>query len=125
GTNIAGSSFLIQIDGITGHVSTSSEAAFISSGTTVNFNNVNVTIDPGNFTGQYFVPPGSNVPLTGPRTMVLVPTLVYALDNGSTIAGSSFQFTVDGAGNVSPSSAAAVGVGHVLRLENVVVSVDP
>jgi len=60
---------------------------------------------------------------------VLVPGLSYALDNGTEAASaessSDFVFSLDAAGMVSTSSAAATGSGNTLTLNAVPVQINP
>jgi len=57
--------------------------------------------------------------------VVLVPGLEYSLDTGAAIGGSAFSFAVDGAGQVSTTSPAALGSGTTLALNNVSVTINP
>ncbi len=123
GAEVGGSAFYFQIDAA-GRVSTASPAA-VGSGSTLTFNNVSVAINPSLYTGRYFVTAFSPTAFTGPRTVVLVPGLVYGVDNGSFVGPSAFYFTVSGSGQVTTTSPAAVGTGNTLTFFNVAVHVDP
>lgn len=81
-----------------------------------------VTIDPGQYTGRYYIPGVTGCCLTGVQNVPLAAG-TYALDNSSTIGGSSFQFTVDAAGNVSVDSPAAVASGSTLTLQNATIAI--
>jgi FIMAH domain-containing protein len=123
GTEVGGSEFLFTVDA-SGQVSTTSPSA-TTSGSTLTFKNTSVTIDPAKYTGLYF--PSSHAPtaFTGMQTLVLVPGLVYGIDNGSEVGGSGFPFSVDLTGSVSSTSTSATGSGSTLTFANVLVWTDP
>jgi hypothetical protein len=86
-----------------------------------------ITIDPGAYTGRYFIViDGTWKQYTG-RTVVELSVNRHCIDTGAFAGPSGFCFTVDAAGqvtSVSPSAAAA-GVGSTLRFANVSITIDP
>lgn len=124
GSEVAGSSFLFTVTG--GAVTNISPAAAAASGSAIYFNTVTVAINPASYTGLYYLT--SNLQyqyFTGPQTLQLIANLVYGVDNYSSVGGSAFYFSVDGAGNVATTSQAATASGTTLTFLNVLVQVDP
>lgn len=111
--------------------------AAVGLGTTLAFNNATVTFNPTLYTGRYFIASHGFTELFGPQTVVLVPDLVYYVDNGSFIAtataASDFLFLVDPAGQIAGvfdaitdgSTVAAVGSANTVTFSNVLLNVDP
>ncbi|MBI5367686.1 MAG: hypothetical protein HZA54_11665 [Planctomycetes bacterium] len=117
-------------------------AAATASGSVLTFNNATIAIDPGLYAGRHSLPNegGSS---KGPRTVTLVPDLLYVLSvnygwtipaaGGYPAAAGYFHFVVNAAGQVAhvlnalsdTPSAAAVGDGATLRFNNVDIIVDP
>lgn len=125
GTSVGGSGFQIDVDG-SGNVTSLNTDAAVGAGNTLTFNNTDVQVDPLSYLGRYFLTPFAFTPFFGSNTFTLIPGLTYAIDNGTVVGGSSFQFAVDGAGNVtSLNTDAAVGAGTTLTFNNTNVVVDP
>jgi hypothetical protein len=119
---LGASDFTFSVDALGNVVSTSPSASV--SGSTLSLNTVPVQINPGAFSARYYISPFYPTPFTGAITVMLMPGLLYTLDDGAEIGTSAFAFLVDAAGNVSTESAAASGSGSVLTLNNVVVHLD-
>ncbi len=111
GTGVGGSAFLLTV-AADGTLSVSNPDAADVIGSTVQFRNVTITVQPGAYAGQHRISSYSTVASSGVVSRVLIPALRYCLDNGASIAGSSFCFLVDAGGSVtSQSAASAEGVG--------------
>src|SRR5258706_2679678 len=82
-----------------------------------------VTIAPGSYTGRYSIADvtGSQ---TGPASVALAAG-TYAIDDGTSIGGSAFNFAVDGSGNASCATPAAVCSGSTLTFNTVTVTINP
>src|SRR5207247_377740 len=93
GTGLGGSNFSFTVDD-NGLVNTTTRTA-TGAGSTLSFTNVAVTFEPGAYTGTYTISSYNTTPLTGRQTVVLPVGLDYSIDNGSTIAGSSFLIHTD------------------------------
>lgn len=134
GATIAGSygssSFAFTVSG--GTLTPVANGSASSSGNTLSLRNTTVTINPGSYTGRYFLTAfGPGREFVGAQTVVLVPDLVYVLDDGAeivaTIGGtptpSNFIFAVSAAGAVSvvpgPFSPPASAVGSEIDLNSV------
>jgi hypothetical protein len=130
GATVAGSAFTFDVDAA-GQVSNVNPAgAAFALGSSVLFNNVAVTVNPNQFAGSYYLSPFHPQPSSGVQTVVLVPDLVYHVDDGSFIENGSgsttFYFSVDDTGLVTPfNTVAATGGANVLTLANVQVRIDP
>jgi hypothetical protein len=78
------------------------------------FANVSITIDPGHYTGRYFLSSHGYTSFTGLRTVVLIPALFYVFGVGSyaetSTAASFFYFTLGADGQVT--STIKVGTGN-------------
>jgi Ca2+-binding RTX toxin-like protein len=81
-----------------------------------------VTIDPGAFDASSYLVDGAT--LTGIQTVDVDPGS-YSVSFPSIIPGGAFNFSVDGSGNVTQSSGAAVGGANSLTFNNETVHVDP
>src|SRR5258706_12742469 len=82
-----------------------------------------VTIAPGSYTGRYSIA-GVTGFQTGPASVALAAG-TYAIEDGTSIGGSAFNFAVDGSGNVSCATAAAVCSGSTLTFNTVTVTINP
>ena len=90
-----------------------------------------ITIDPGAYTGRYFVfPPSAPLielsGLSGPQTVDLPPGTSH-IDTGASIGGSAFPVDIDGSGNITniPNTAAATQTGpSSLRFNTVTISIN-
>src|SRR5579862_4775921 len=121
GAEIAGSGFTVDIDASGTASNVTPAAAAGASGNTITLKTTSITIVAGGYTGRYFLSTsGTDVEFHGDQAIVLVPGLSYALDNGTEAASaessSDFVFSLDAAGMVSTSSAAATGSGNTLTL---------
>ena len=99
-------------------------------GNTLRLNNATLNIEPGGYTGRYkFF--ASNSFYTGSQSFVVVPGLLYGVDNGTGRGGAAaqsyFYFAVGANGAVSNIDvpAAAVGDGNTLRFNNATLIVEP
>ncbi len=81
-----------------------------------------IRIDPGAYTGEYFVSPFST-PFRGPRDLDLAPG-THVFSNGG---GGEFQFDVTASHAVTnvTNSDAALAIGSVLSLKTIEIEVDP
>ena len=84
-----------------------------------------ITIDPGAYTGRYYIAPFGGTFSTGVTTPDLADGS-YQLDTGASIGGSAFVFTVEGGKvtSVSNSSADITSGGSTLTLRNTPVTID-
>jgi len=123
GAFIAGSGFPFTVDAV-GNVTVDSPAA-TAGGNTLAFNNVSIDVKTNGYAGRYILSPFFPTSFFGDGTVVLLPGVTYTLDNGTEIADSSLQFSLDGAGNVSTSAPAATGGFATLSLRTVVVQINP
>jgi hypothetical protein len=136
GNAIAASYFTFTISAGQIIAVSNSAAASISVGsTTLVLNNCHITIDPASYAGRYWLSSYSagGVRWQNQQSFVLIPGLLYSVDNTSLIGYSAFSFVVDGSGNVadvldangSPTSVPAGGSGSTLTLQNMLVQIDP
>jgi hypothetical protein len=125
GSFVAGSAFTFTVTA-TGQVAAISPAAAAAGGATLKFNLANVTIDPGKYTASYAV--FSHALVAGIRTFSLLKDLVFGIDNGSYLAGSTIYVKLGPTGlvasEITPAGAAS-GNGSTLSFANVQVAVDP
>jgi hypothetical protein len=91
------------------------------SGSTLHINSTTLTVDPGAYTGLYFIRSYFTQNVSGPRTFTVVPGLLHELANIT----ATFVFRIDASGNVVISSPSAVGIGSTLKLNNATITIDP
>src|SRR5581483_2513496 len=97
-----------------------------ASGATLTFNNVTITVDPGAYTGRYFIQSHFPSAFVGKQQIVLIPALTYAIDHGTESRKSAFLFDVDASGNVtSQNGTAATGGPKTLTFNTAPVVIDP
>lgn len=126
--------FTISSDQIVS-VSNSAAASIGAGGKTLVLNNCNIAIDPSNYVGRYWLSSYSagGTQWQNQQTFVLIPGLLYSVDNTSLIGYSAFSFSVDGSGSIAqvldangnPTSVPAIANGNTLTLQNVLTQVDP
>ncbi|HUS33570.1 MAG TPA: Ig-like domain-containing protein, partial [Kofleriaceae bacterium] len=104
----------------TGNVVISSPAA-TGAGSTLSLNTTTMTVDPGQYTGLYFIRSYFTQNVSGVRTFAVIPGLLHEFSNISGLVG----FRVDASGNIVISSPSAVGIGSTLKLNNTTITVDP
>ena len=98
------SSFQFEVDANGGVTSLNADAA-TGSGNTLSLNNVAFNVDPVNYIGAYDAISGAPF-VSGPQSFIAIPTLTGRVFNGN----SSFQFAVDGGGNITHSNPDAATV---------------
>ena len=119
------SNFLWSVDALGQVTNVSNAAAATATGATLMFKNATIIVDPSRYLGPYIISAYAPTAASGRQGIVLVPGLEYSLDTGAEIGSSAFSFAVDGAGLVSTTSAAALGSGTTLALNNVSVTINP
>jgi hypothetical protein len=128
------SSFTFAV-GSSGQVSNiSNTAAAQASGNGLTLNNTTVTVNPQSYSGHYLLSSHLDSAYTSFKDMqsiVLVPNMIYFLDDGARVSipgfQSSFAFAVDSAGHVLNinNTAAAQSSGNTITLNNTSISVNP
>jgi Thrombospondin type 3 repeat len=103
--------------------------AFTVSGSTITFNNVSLTIDPGDYQWLYSV--FGVFGGTGQNTFIIVPGMGYRLVIGNTLGtvfnqgGQGISFDLDASGNVLVTSDAITGLGNSIFFNTVDIQIDP
>ncbi|MEK6407428.1 MAG: FG-GAP-like repeat-containing protein [Acidobacteriota bacterium] len=128
------SDLTFTVDGSGQVTNISNPVAAQASGNTLTLNNASIIVDPRSYAGQYQLSSHLDAAYTsfrGVQTVVLVPNMVYVLDNGTHVPipgfAPNFTFAVDSTGhviNVSNPVAAQAG-GNTLTLNNASIVINP
>ena len=94
---------------------------------TLTLNSATFTVDPNQYTGKYIVASTSPDQSSGVTDFVVVPGLLYSIDNGAEIGGSAFAVYVGAGGAVAivPAATSATASGTTVTLSNITVQVNP
>ena len=107
-----------------GNVTSESTASSTGGPGTFTFLNTTVSVDPGQYQGAYEMDNGPNTPpLTGAQTFALIPGISSWALNLPFVG--DIPFSIDANGNVTCSTASALGSGSTLTFANTTVSVNP
>ncbi|HWS89144.1 MAG TPA: PQQ-binding-like beta-propeller repeat protein [Pyrinomonadaceae bacterium] len=125
--NTPGTNFFFTVDAAGRVTDVSKPAAAHGAGPALVFHNSTVSVDPQGYAGRYRIYTQPSASHTGARSFVLVPGLLYLLDNGYGTPGGSFAFELNEAGEAVNLNKPGVGTasGHTVTLNNATVRVDP